>query len=181
MKKSKIINVLIRVYLSAAILLLQPHSIFSQSLQEYEVKAAFLYQFTKFIEWPATRASDSLTVCIFGNDPFGETLDELEAENGTAARIQIRRIEKLSDIDACHLLFISHTNQDKAFEIVREAEGKNVVTVSEIGGFIQRGGMINFVRQGNKIRFEINQKQAQKEGINISSKLLSLALKVITP
>lgn len=148
-------------------------------LTEYEVKAAFLYQFTKFIEWPGGNPSGNFGLCIMGNDPFGKILNELDNEPVGGQKVEVRRIRGPEDADGCRMIFISPSEADRMSRILNGLKKSPVLTVSEVSGFLQDGGIINFVKQGNKIRFEINLKDAEKAGIKISSKLLSLAADVV--
>ena len=151
------------------------------SLEEYEVKAAFLYQFTKFIQWSKNSPKDEIfSICIVGKDPFGQIINELESETVDNRKIEIKRLKFEDVIDSCHVVFIGQTERNRLFSFMENLRGKGILTVSEIDGFIERGGVINFKRQGSRVGFEINQKKAEEEGIKISSKLLSLALEVIS-
>ena len=146
------------------------------AVSEYQVKAAYLYNFAKFVEWPAesfSSASAPFEICIFGRDPFGEILQNLirgKQVNGRSFRIR-------SGVAAssCHILFVS-TSVTRQFEtILQGLQGRSVLIVGESEGFVERGGMINFVLEGGRVLFEVNQKAAQRAGLKISAKLLSVA------
>lgn len=150
----------------------------SAILKEYQVKAAFLYNFAKFIQWPDSAFADEHTpLCIgtIGHDPFGEALDDIAAKTVQARPVEIRRFEDIQDIDFCHILFINLSEQEQLAPLLARLKGRSILTVSEIEHFAQAGGMVNFVVQGQKIRLEINPLSAEQAGLKISSKLLQLA------
>ena len=146
---------------------------------EYEVKAAFLYNFTKFIRWPEqafSGATDPFVIVAFGEDRFGEALDQtFENKKVNGRSFMIRRVKNLSELKPCHMLFIGSSEKRHVSEALKAVSGQNVLTVSEMDRFIQSGGMVNFFMEGNKVRFEINDQAAKNAGLRISSKLLSLA------
>lgn len=147
---------------------------------EYQVKAAYLYNFGKFIEWPsATSAGDLFSVCVLGEDPFGATLDRTVAgENINGKKAVVRRFAKLQDAARCHILFISSTEDSQLGAILAALDGTSVLTVSDIPQFTQRGGMIQFVMEANKVRFEVNLTTVERDGLTMSSQLLKVAVNV---
>jgi hypothetical protein len=162
------------------LLLLPPLTPRLYALEEYEVKAAFLYQFTKFVQWPEDAGSDKMfTICILGKDPFGDVLNQLEHQTVGDRQVNVTRMKDLENVQACELLFISDSEKQRIEKILEDLKGRGVLTVSEVEGFLNNGGVINFVKRGNKIKFEINQREAEHAGIKISSKLLSVASNVV--
>ncbi len=148
---------------------------------EPDVKAAFLYNFTKFVEWPAAsfpEARSPLKLCILGEDPFGKTLKALIEEGVGGHPVTLLRLDSLNDPVACHVLFISRSERDRLPRIFGVLHDAPVLTVGETPGFVDQGGMINFLLEGSKVRFEINQEAAERAGLRISSKLLALAKRV---
>ncbi len=148
------------------------------STREYAVKAAFLYNFAKFVEWPAEafeKDQDSLTLCILGKDPFGPALDSVSGKTVRGKSLVIQRIDKLQEIDNCDILFISRSKRNELAEVFAELDGSSVLTVGDIEGFAQRGGIINLITVERKVRFEVNLDAAEHAGLKISSKLLRLA------
>jgi hypothetical protein len=149
---------------------------------EYEVKAAYLFNFGRFIEWSdkaAPAKEGAFEICVLGQDPFGSTLDA--TLNGTSLKgksVAAKRISKAQDINSCRILFISSSEDGRLKEILETLEKSNVLTVSDIPGFSQRGGMIQFVVQGSKVRFEINLGSAEEAGLSVSSELLKVATNV---
>lgn len=156
----------------------------AQNLSEYEVKAGFLYQFTQFVDWPVNPSfedSAPFELCIVGANPFGEVLRSIEVQKVGSHPVAVRPQTNWKDAGTCEMVFISASEQRSMKKILRELSGKPVLTVSETSDFIEQGGMINFTSEGRKIRFEINQQSAERNGLKISSKLLKLAVRVITP
>lgn len=150
----------------------------SKAAQEYEVKAAFLYNFTKFVEWPAEAFKDAqspLAICVFGKDPFGEALDLLTGKTTGNRKIVIKRLTRLEDVEHCHLLFICISERERLPDILKTVEARKVLTVGDMMGFTEAGGAVNLVTSGNKITIEINADAAEKASLKISSKLLKLA------
>ena len=150
----------------------------AQGPSEYQVKAAFLYNFVKFVEWPAAAIDpqEPITLCVLGKDPFGDALSRaIEGKSVNGHRIATRRIAEAAKAQSCHVLFVSASESGRAAEIIRAVRSWNVLTVSEIDRFLDRGGMINFVMDGQRVRFQINAKVAIEAGLKISSKLLQLA------
>jgi hypothetical protein len=146
---------------------------------EYAVKAAFLYNFTKFVEWPDSAFPDgTLRLCVLGENPFGKTLQTVAGEEVAGHKLTVLSTEKLSDPAGCQVLFISQSERERMPRILADLRDLPVLTVSDTGGFIDHGGIINFTLERGKVRFEINQEAAERAGIKISSKLLRLATRV---
>jgi hypothetical protein len=148
---------------------------------EYGVKAAFLYNFTKFVEWPASAFSErgSLHLCVLGTDPFGKSLSSVvEGEEVQGRPITLLRIDSLDDPRLCHILFLSRPEAERFPAVLAAVRGAPVLTVGQAPGLLEKGLGINFVLQEGKVRFEINQEAAERAGIKISSKLLRLATRV---
>ncbi len=145
---------------------------------EYAVKAAFLFNFTKFVDWPPRAFTDErspLKICVLGQDPFGKALRSFMDEEVGGRRLQLLRVDALNNPAACHVLFVCRSERDRLPQILAAVRGAPVLTVSDTPGFLDDGGMINFVLEGSKVRFEIDQEAAEQAGIKISSKLLALA------
>ena len=145
---------------------------------EYGVKAAFLLNFTRFVDWPPAPASaeSPFTICILGEDPFHGVLDRIaegEEINGRRLAVQkIRRVEPRS----CRMLFVGHGEPDVPRLLA--SVGPGVLTVGEGDRFLHEGGMIAFVIEGRRVRFDVNQGAASRAGLQISSRLLSVARSV---
>jgi hypothetical protein len=143
---------------------------------EYQVKAAFLLNFTKFVEWPqsAFEAADSpIAICILGDDPFGAALDRTVAGEVVGGRkLTIQRLKRAPAPKACQELFI---RTDKEISRIPSGLGPGVLTVGEGESFLRDGGMIAFVIESRRVRFSINLSAAENAGLKLSSRLLSVA------
>ena len=148
-------------------------------LAEYQVKAAFLYNFTKFTDWPdsAFASADApIIIGIVGVDPFGKTLDDLA--NGEIVRghpLVIKRLHAGDDLRTCHVLFIGRVEKNQLPTLLQNLKASPVLTVSDSPDFADQGGMVNFVLVQEKVKLEINQVSAEQAGLKISAKLLRLA------
>ncbi len=145
---------------------------------EYYVKAAFLLNFTKYVEWPSHVLADSpslLTICILGEDHFDGALKSIEGEIVKKRKLTIRKATKVEDIGECHILFISSSKKKGLAKILKKTKDMPMLTVSEMGKFCQSGGAINFLTVKKKVRLEINVDAAKRAGLKISSKLLNLS------
>lgn len=144
---------------------------------EYAVKAAFLYNFAKFVAWPEKRANSSaFRICIHRPDPFGEVLEAVLGNKTLGEqRVELRRVGGGDDLDECHILFVG---RGVAAERVLSHLGDGVLTVGEEAGFLEAGGMIRLMLRDNRVRFAINAAAAQRAGLRISSQLLKLATEV---
>jgi hypothetical protein len=147
---------------------------------EYQVKAAFLLNFTRFVEWPPEvfAAPDSpVTICIQGRDPFGSTLDQIvEGETVGERKVAVERVRRAPSA-GCHVLFIS--DPDRSPSAARVGSGHGVLTVGEGEQFVRQGGIVSFVVDNRRVRFEINYRASTKAGIKISSRLLAIARTVL--
>jgi hypothetical protein len=168
--------------LVAGFLALPPETGARDTAAEYDVKAAFLYSFTKFIEWPESAFHDdrsSLRLCVLGDDPFGGSLQEIMNGEVAGRHLTVLRVSSLKEPAGCQVLFVSRSEREKLPQILNAVREAPVLTVGDTSGFLEEGGIVNFVLQGSKVRFEINQASAERAGIRISSKLLRLATRVL--
>src|SRR5579872_5802142 len=152
--------------------------------KEYQIKAAFLFNFTQFVEWPAVAFSGAdapLCVGVLGDDPFGPALEEtFRGESVQNHKLSVRHAQKVEDLADCQMVFVSKSENARVSEILAKFDSRPVVTVSEVDGFARRGGTIDFYRENNKVRFEINLGSARQSGLKISSQLLGLGKLVQT-
>jgi hypothetical protein len=149
---------------------------------EYELKAAFLYNFAKFVEWPAGAFSDDsapIVVAVVGDDPFKGCLDVVVGKSANGRQVAIRRLTPVEDLRSCHVLFVCSSEKKRLSQIVANIDGASVLTVGEMEGFASNGGMIRLTMEDDKVRFEINVGMARRARLKVSSKLLSLAKRVI--
>ena len=151
---------------------------------EYKVKAAFLFHFAQFVEWPTNAFSSDtapLIIGILGKDPFGPVIDEIiRGEVVGAHPLQVQRYRSLNELGPCHILFVGASEAANTRAICAKLEGKPVVTVGETENFARSGGIIRFMKEGSKIRFRINIQAAREANVTISSKLLRAAEIVTT-
>lgn len=149
---------------------------------DFQVKAAYLYNFGRFIEWPARiSAADGnpFTVCVLGQDPFGPVLDATLAGATIANRkVVARRIASLQESVNCQILFLSSSEERRLGKIIESLNKAAVLTVSDMPQFAQHGGMIQFVSEGDRVRFEVNLTATQQAGLSPSSELLKVATSV---
>jgi hypothetical protein len=148
---------------------------------EYQVKAAFLFNFAKFVEWPPDAFPDPATpvaICVLGEDPFGQGLDAVvEGETLNGRRLVVRRLRDLLQTRDCHVLFVSRSEKELPALMAGLRSG-GVLTVGEGDDFLEQGGMIRFVLEQNRVRFDINLDAAERGRLKLSSKLLRLARSV---
>ena len=161
----------------------RPVSAQSNALGEYQIKAAFLFHFGQFVEWPpeALKDADSpLTYCTIGEDPFHGSLEVALSGKTIGARVlRVQHFRQPQELQGCQVLFIGAGEKKLIPAILAGVKGDSVLTVGESEHFVQDGGMIGFCLEENKIRFEINLEAAQKAKFRISSRLLALAQSVI--
>ena len=153
----------------------------SGNSKEYQVKAAFLYNFFQFVKWPPEsfpQPQTPLVIGIIGDDPFGGSLDQIvRGERVNNHPVVIQHYHAPEEIKACHVLFVCQSEGKRVKELLGDLKGKNVLTVSDLDGFGRDGGIIRFVTENNKIRFKINAEAARAAHLTISSKLLQAAEK----
>jgi hypothetical protein len=153
-----------------------------QQFDEYQVKAAFLLNFARFVDWPTeafANERDPIPVCIWGPDPFGPTLDKAAVQQSISGRpIEIRRITEMRQIAACRVLFARSLAPRRETSIFQE---RYVLVVSEKGADTAAGAAINFMVDEGRVRFEIDLNPAQKAGLHLSARLLTLATRVKKP
>lgn len=147
---------------------------------EYALKAAFLYQFSKYVTWPEPPA-DTFDICVLGQDPFGRRLDEtLEKRTANGRPLAARRIHAPPKSGACRIVFVSRSEGPQLARVIAALEGQPTLTVSDLSGFPGRGGMIHLKLVEDRIKLEINPDAAERVGLKIRSELLRLA-EVVRP
>jgi len=153
----------------------------AQRPREYQVKAAYLFGFGRFVEWPApASARPAFVICVIGDDPFGRLLDETTAGGVVKERpVEVRRIARAEDGGDCHTLFVSASEDVRLARILQVLAGRPVLTVGETPQFAQRGGMIGFSLDGSRVRFTVNLAAAQQAGLTMQSELLRVAAAVL--
>jgi hypothetical protein len=144
---------------------------------EYEVKAAFLYNFARFVEWPPeAQRAEPFVIAVLGRDPFGAVLDETVSGKTVAGRpIQVKRASRVDDVRDAQIVFVCASENKDLPAILKALERPGVLTVGDVDGFAERGGAINFTVQSRRVRFEINPARAEQAHLKMSSQLLKLA------
>jgi len=149
------------------------------SANEYELKAAMLYNLTRFVEWPPSAYSDPqapTVLCVLGRDPFGESLKALgQKQDANGRPVSIKQLNKESEIRDCHVLYISTSERKSMAQILSRLKGSSVLTVGEMSQFAAQGGIVQFTLEDQQVRFEINLDAASRMTLKISSRLLALA------
>jgi hypothetical protein len=169
---------LARVFAAVLVVASVTNALSAQAVGEYELKAAFVYNFARFVEWPAQafkEPGDPIKVCILGENPFGRSLDNTLQGKAVASRAFV--VEQISDprrAIGCHILFVS-VSERKRVRAILDVITSGVLTVGDMDGFAAQGGVVNFKLEDGKIRFEINAAAAGQQGLRVSSKLLSVA------
>ncbi len=149
---------------------------------EFQVKAAYLYNFGKFAQWPANQNADhgQLEICVLGKDPFGPVLDATVAgEKVRGKPINIKRLSQPEEIGECNIVYISSSEAPRLRTVLDTAARLGVLTVSDIPRFTEQGGIIGFVTRDDRIRFEVNRRAAEDSHVVLSSELLKVAIRVI--
>jgi hypothetical protein len=162
----------------------------SSDSSEYLIKAGFIYNFAKFVEWPSTAFAEPdspIVIGVLGTDPFGDIINHVVEGKKIGARgFVIRRfkwskeLKDQKDFKECRILFVSSSEKLHFEEIVDAVKGLPILTVGETPGFAERGGMIRLMLEDNRVRFEVNVDAAHYGNLNISSRLLTLA-RIIAP
>lgn len=172
------------IILGGGAVFLALYSAFAQAeSKEYYVKAAFLYNFVKFVEWPDTKAIANVTnidICVLGSNPFGEAESVFREASTERLKLTLLHERAWKGTNAnCHILFISRSEAGDLEQVLAALRTAPVLTVSEIEGFANRGGMIGFVTYQNKIKLVINRKAASTAGLRVDAQLLEVAHEVI--
>ena len=151
----------------------------AQPFDEYQVKAAFIYNFVKFVQWPAEAfqsSNEPIAICVLGQDPFGRSLEDTVAGRTIDGRsLAVRHISSIKQVAGCHVLFIGSVETKRSLPMLAEINRPGVLTIGESDASGADGVVINFKLEGGKVRFEISVEAAELEKLRISSRLLSLA------
>lgn len=155
--------------------------------KEYQIKAAFIYNFIKFIQWPEEESDqrESIKIAIIGEDPFGSSFDPIIQKTVKNKKIELVKFDSFEDIEDkqllydCQVVFVCKSEERNLSRIFESLNGRAILTISEIDDFADNGGMIGFKNNNNKVSFEINIRTMKAVNIKASSQLLKLALRVI--
>jgi hypothetical protein len=164
----------------ACLLMLAPAGIAAEGPSEYAVKAAFLYNFAKFVEWPERTfldAADPIALCVLGENPFGTLLeDAVRDKTVNGRRIAVREAKTLSAAAGCHIVFLASGSLE---EHLGALVGSPVLTVSDAESAVERGAIIGLKLEERRVRFEVNLNSAKKARLKLSSQLLKIAVRLI--
>lgn len=145
---------------------------------EYEIKAAFLYNFAKFVQWPAAafrQPQSPLVVCVIGEDPFGPALEAIDHKPAQGHELQVRRRVGLNDARSCHILFVAPSEHARLEAVLHAVSGAPVLTVSDLDRFAEAGGVIGLFEEDSRVQFSVNLDQARTALLQINAQLLKLA------
>ncbi len=149
------------------------------SAEEYQVKAVFLFNFAKFVEWPAAAfksGDDPFEICVLGRNPFGSQLEDVVRGKTVGNRtFVVRSVSTAKQAAGCHVVFVGSSEQKRMQSVIGELKGTSALTVGESADFLENGGVVNFKIKDSRVRIEINADCAERAQLRISSKLLSLA------
>jgi hypothetical protein len=149
----------------------------AQTSLEYAVKAAFLLNFTKFVEWPPSAFAGPnapVAICILGMNPFGQVLDEIvQGEQAGGRALIVRKLDRPAAPRGCQVVFMAGSGKDVPKTL--RSLGPGVLTVGEGESFLREGGMVAFVIENRRVRFDINRTAAQSANLKLSSQLLTVA------
>jgi hypothetical protein len=151
----------------------------AQTSGEYDVKAAYLYNFAKFVEWPPQSFPSPgapFAICILGQDPFGHALDAIvQGERIQGKPLVVRRLTGWDDAELCQILFVSTSEQDDFQQLLGTHSFPRTLTVGEVPQFLKAGGHISFFLEGGSVRFAVNPANVARTELRISSKLMRVA------
>jgi hypothetical protein len=152
---------------------------------EYQLKAAFLYNFAKFIEWPPGAFSSPqapFVIGVIGTSPFDEHLERtVQNKRLNGHPFEIKQFKAITEVQGCHMLFICSSERRRLGDILKTVNNASILTVSELERFLPAGGMVQFVMEDKKVRFDINPEAAHRADLRISSKLMSVARRIYRP
>ncbi len=178
----KIAGILVAMVMLGASLAPQ---LFAQSqtpVEEYQVKAAFLFHFAQLVAWPPDTLNPndhSIFVCTYGDDPFHGQLEAFEGKPVQSRIFRVRHLKERQDVSDCQIVFFGHNEGSHLSPLLTQLKTAPVLTVGEGDKFVQQGGIIGFCWEGKKIRFEISAEAAERARLRVSSQLLMLAKRVV--
>ena len=151
-------------------------------MMENQLKVAYIYNFTKFVDWPENRfdsPNSSIKICVIGQNPFGSLVDELSSKTAKQRPITIQISNTSDEFTSCHIIYFNQFNYVQHQEAIQSLRSVAVLTISDVPGFIEIGGIIEFIVDEGKIHLAINQEAAQRAGLRISASLMEVAKRVI--
>ena len=198
--KIRAYNLIVFVFVLSAALTAQRTQADTAQSREYQIKAAFLYNFIKFVDWPEEKTSDSnepITIGIIGRDPFGDAFEPIKDKPVKGQKVIVRHFEGLEElkksgeeskldkhpqieaIRKCHMLFICRSEKQNLEEIIESIKNDSILTIADIQDFLEVNGIINFVMEEKKVSFEVNVTAAKRAKLKIRSQLLRLATRIL--
>ena len=168
--RHRLITLLLGLILSAQLLAVD-------QINEYQIKAAFLYNFIAFTQWPEG-IDQTLNLCVYGKDYFGQEIDKLQAKSVDNNNIKVLRLTSLEKSKECHVLFISKSAIDDLPNVLASLQGEPILTIADSPEAAANGVIINMSLTQNKVSFNVNLESARSVKLDISSRLLQLATKV---
>ena len=151
------------------------------AIPEYAMKAAYLYNFALLTTWPSAAPADPFTLCLYGQDSFGPALQVLNGKEVNGQKIQIRQIERIENALQCRLIFINETNEGRVARLVNTVGRAPILTVIDDGVARPAGAMISLAPENRRLTFEVNASAIKQANLQVSSRLLQLAAKVVSP
>ena len=155
----------------------------AQMATDYQVKAAYVYAFTKFVEWPPDRLASPtapIQICILNDPAVQSELRRLVSGKSVAGHsILVRDVNGEEGLRECHVLFIGSGNGSTPQHMLQSLQGASILTIGERQGFLDAGGIINLISQDEHVRFQVNRRAAKAAGIHVSARLLSVATLVV--
>lgn len=149
---------------------------------EYQVKAAFIYNFINFVDWsPESFGNSTLNICIVGDDPFGKAFDAIKNDTVRGKRLSVKPYKSSEEFKGCQIVFIPVSEKKHTGRILKSIGNANVLTISDTEETVKQGVMIGFFIENEKVRFAINNEAARRAGLKISAKLLKLAKIIVAP
>ena len=166
----------VQISITAALLVLclVPQVNANEALED-RLKAAFIYNFTRFIEWPGTAGKETLTICVLGKEVLARELGTIDGKRAQGKRIVVKHLDSDRKSGQCHVLFARVDRKRQRLALLNKLETQPILTVSDSRGFAEAGGIVQLFITNNRMRFAINKEAAERAGLTISSKLLSLA------
>ena len=150
----------------------------ASEFDEYTVKAAYLYNFAKYVEWPPgafVNADAPLLICIAGDNPFGDALTALSGKSIESHPVEVRHLPAATGLEKCHIVFVGRAEQGRFKTMLAKLARLPILTVGDISDFARMGGMIGLVEADQRIRFDINLTATRQANLKLSSQLLKLA------
>jgi YfiR/HmsC-like len=178
-KPQPILKRLSRCMTAFCCLLFIINSPLSNAKSETEIKAVYLYNFIKFVNWPDLPEDSHYKLCLLGNDSLNEQLERLDKRSIKGRLLSVHALSNYQQATDCNILFVGQSEKKFVSEIISASENTPTLTISDIEDFANLGGIIGFIKLGNVIRFDINLNKAQQTKLSISSKLLELANQVV--